>query len=72
MTKLDFATDLGGRLREDEGAVTVDWVVLTASIVSLGMIVGTVIWGQSGSIAGVISSYIGEQEVISTFAEAGS
>ncbi|MFD2174523.1 pilus assembly protein [Rhodobacter lacus] len=72
VTGFDFRKVWGARLRHEEGAVTVDWVVLTASIVSLGMIVGGVIWGQSGSLAGVISSYIGEQQVISTFAEAGS
>ena len=28
-------------IRDEDGAVTVDWVVLTAAIVALGLVVGT-------------------------------
>ncbi|PTV96265.1 hypothetical protein C8J27_10259 [Rhodobacter aestuarii] len=54
-------------IHAEDGAVTVDWVVLTAAVVSLGMIVGLVIWNNSGSIAQMIASYIGSQEVVTTF-----
>ena len=37
---------------DEDGAVTVDWVVLTAAIVGLAIAVGTVIFGQSERIAG--------------------
>ena len=33
-------------LRSEDGAVTVDWVVLTAAIVGLGLVIGTTV-GQS-------------------------
>jgi len=29
--------------KDDDGAVTVDWVVLTAAIVALGLLVGTAV-----------------------------
>lgn len=63
----NYWDSLRARMEEDDGAVTVDWVVLTAAIVSLGMLVGQVIWGNSGSIASKIGDYIETQEVISTF-----
>lgn len=50
-------------MREEDGAVTVDWVVLTASIVSLGMIAGTLIWGDTVTAADRIAVVIGQQEV---------
>lgn len=53
-------------LRE-EGAVTVDWVVLTAAVVSLGMIVGLVVWNNSGGIAQAVATYVGGQTVKTTF-----
>ena len=43
--------------REDEsGAVTVDWVVLTAAIVGLAIAIGTVIFGRTGDIATAIDT----------------
>lgn len=54
-------------LDAEDGAVTVDWVVLTAAVVSLGMVAGTVVWTNSGSVARNVSSYIGSQSVITTF-----
>ena len=54
-------------LHAEDGAVTVDWVVLTASVVSLGMIVGGVIWNNSNNISHDVATYIGTQKVISTF-----
>lgn len=51
----------------EDGAVTVDWVVLTASIVALGTIVGAVIWSASEGTTNDIASFVGSQKVLSTF-----
>lgn len=51
------------RLRAEDGAVTVDWVVLTAAVVSMGTIVGSTIWGDTGGISSRIADYIGSQSV---------
>lgn len=37
--------------KDEDGAVTVDWVVLTAAIVGLGIAVFTVIQGQTEDLA---------------------
>jgi hypothetical protein len=62
-------TTTGGyeRFRKEDGAVTVDWVVLTAAIVAMGMIAGTIIWNNSGSVARNVSTYLGSQSVQTTF-----
>lgn len=44
--------------KSESGAVTVDWVVLTALVVSLGFIVGYAVWGPAGERAVVISNQI--------------
>ncbi|WP_110805031.1 hypothetical protein [Rhodobacter viridis] len=54
-------------LCEEDGAITVDWVVLTAAVVSMGMLAGGIVWTNSGSVARNVSSYIGSQSVITTF-----
>lgn len=54
-------------LRLEDGAITVDWVVLTASVVALGAIVGAVIWSNTGNAAMDIATYIGAQPVKTTF-----
>lgn len=53
--------------RGEEGAVTVDWVVLTAAVVSLGALAGGSIWFQTGRISGDIATFVGTQELNSTF-----
>ncbi len=53
--------------RDDEsGAVTVDWVVLTAAIVGLAIAIGTVIFQQAGGIASAID---GELQSVSVNTE---
>ena len=37
--------------RDEDGAVTVDWVVLTAAIVALGLVVGTSVKGGATTLA---------------------
>lgn len=63
-TLIDFFTR---RLRDEAGAVTVDWVVLTASVVSLGMLVGGLIWSESDNAAIDIASFLDTQSIISSF-----
>ena len=53
-------------LRGDDGAVTVDWVVLTAAVVSFGMIAGTIIWGETGNAAANIATFIGDRDINTT------
>jgi Flp pilus assembly pilin Flp len=43
---------------DEDGAVTVDWVVLTAAIVGLGIAVLSTVAGGSGDLATSISSYL--------------
>ncbi|EYD77847.1 Flp pilus assembly protein, pilin Flp [Rubellimicrobium mesophilum DSM 19309] len=41
---------------DEDGAVTVDWVVLTAAVVGLGIVVVTTVRGGANSMATNISS----------------
>jgi Flp pilus assembly pilin Flp len=50
-------------LRNEDGAVTVDWVVLTAAIVGLGMVVIVPIASSSNSVATSTSGRISGVEV---------
>lgn len=51
---------------EEDGAVTVDWVVLTAAIVALGAIVMTSISTSTQGLATKIGTYLSQQEVNGT------
>lgn len=55
-------------LSEDEGgAVTVDWVVLTASVVGLGIATLSVIRSGVGILATKINAHMSAQAIVSTF-----
>jgi Flp pilus assembly pilin Flp len=55
------------RFRKDEdGAVTVDWVVLTAGVVAVAIVIAGFLGTQLTSITGDISNALGE-DVIVTF-----
>lgn len=49
--------------RDEDGAVTVDWVVLTAAIVGLGIAVLTSVAGGTTNLAGDISSNLASQTI---------
>ncbi len=49
--------------RDEDGAVTVDWVVLTAAIVGLGIAVLTSVSGGTTSLANKISSNLANQTI---------
>ncbi|MEM7719106.1 MAG: hypothetical protein AAF222_07865 [Pseudomonadota bacterium] len=50
-------------LKDESGAVTVDWVVLTAAIVGLGIAVLTSVGNGTVSLADQISSSLADAEV---------
>ena len=50
--------------RDEDGAVTVDWVVLTAAIVGLGIAVLTSVSGGTTSLADKISSELGSMTIL--------
>ncbi len=52
--------------RDEDGAVTVDWVVLTAAIVGLGLAVLSSVSGGTTSLANKISGNLASQ-TISTY-----
>jgi hypothetical protein len=43
---------------EEEGAVTVDWVVLTAAVVGLGIAALAAIRGGTGALTSTINNYL--------------
>ena len=51
--------------RDEDGTVTVDWVVLTAAIVGLGIAVLTSVSGGTTSLANKISSNLASQTIAS-------
>ncbi len=51
--------------RDEDGAVTVDWVVLTAAIVGLGIAVLTSVSGGTTSLANKISSNLASRTIAS-------
>ncbi|MBV7378980.1 Flp family type IVb pilin [Maritimibacter dapengensis] len=50
--------------KDEDGAVTVDWVVLTAAIVGLGIAVLTSVSGGTTSLADKISSSLSAMTVL--------
>jgi Flp pilus assembly pilin Flp len=52
---------------EEDGAVTVDWVVLTAAVVGLGVAALAAIKGGVGSLSTKINSHLSGQTISTTF-----
>ena len=50
-------------IKDEDGAVTVDWDVLTAAIVGLGIAVLTSVSGGTKSLAGKISSNLSSMTI---------
>ena len=55
MTKFQFVKNFA---KDEDGAVTVDWVVLTAAIVGLGLLVMTTIRPAISNLAGDIADEV--------------
>lgn len=60
---MDCAQQRQKSIRSEVGAVTVDWVVLTAAIVGLGLAVMTIISGGVEDLSGEISVELASMEV---------
>ncbi|GGD39884.1 Flp family type IVb pilin [Sinisalibacter lacisalsi] len=56
---------------DESGAVTVDWVVLTAAIVGLGIAVLMSVSGGTTSLADAISGELGSMEIMDHGGAAG-
>jgi hypothetical protein len=52
---------------EEDGAVTVDWVVLTAAVVGLGMAALAAIRSGTGSLSTRINDHLASQTINTTF-----
>ena len=52
---------------EEDGAVTVDWVVLTAAVVGLGAAALTLVRTQTGTLSSAIGTYLSTASVKTTF-----
>jgi Flp pilus assembly pilin Flp len=53
--------------RDEEGAVTVDWVVLTAAIVGLAIAALAAVRGGTGTLTTKISARLSSQSIQTTF-----
>lgn len=51
-------------LREDDGAVTVDWVALTAAILMIGMFTGFTVTSSVPSLADSVSTFVANRPVV--------
>jgi len=56
--------------KSESGAVTVDWVVLTAAIVGLGLAVMAVVSGGVSDLSTSIQGQLSGQEITTTFTTA--
>ncbi|MCA0273514.1 MAG: hypothetical protein LCH69_15835 [Proteobacteria bacterium] len=52
---------------EEDGAVTVDWVVLTAAVVGLGVAALAAVKSGTGTLSTKINTYLSNQDITSTF-----
>ena len=52
---------------EEDGAVTVDWVVLTAAVVGLGAAALTLVRDNTKTLTDKVGSYLSSAEVKTTF-----
>lgn len=52
--------------RDEDGAVTVDWVVLTAAIVSLGMLVVAALTGSMGQLTTRAANHVSSMSISSS------
>lgn len=54
-------------LNDESGAVTVDWVVLTAAIVGLGIAVLSSVGSGTTTLADTVSGYLATKDVTTTY-----
>lgn len=58
-------------LRDEDGAVTVDWVVLTAAIVGLGLVIGTTVGQSTADLADTIGQEIASTDITNYYTAGG-
>ncbi|MEM8823282.1 MAG: pilus assembly protein [Pseudomonadota bacterium] len=56
---------------DESGAVTVDWVVLTAALVGLGLAVMTVVRGGVSNLSGDVDTTLRDMTICTDFTQAG-
>jgi Flp pilus assembly pilin Flp len=49
-------------MRDEDGAITVDWVVLTAAICALAVACIISIHGSTGNVGDVVGTWLGERQ----------
>ncbi len=49
-------------LKSEDGAVTVDWVVLTAAIIGFGLVVITLVAGGATDVSSSLGASLGDAE----------
>ena len=54
-------------VESEDGAVTVDWVVLTAAVVSLGVAALTLVRQGTGHLTTSVNSFLSSQSIMTTF-----
>jgi hypothetical protein len=53
--------------KEEDGAVTVDWVVLTAGVIGISLAVLSSITSGTKTLTETVSSTVGSQTIMQTF-----
>lgn len=64
MKRLRIIDKITRRMRREDGAITVDWVVLTAAIVGVGMAFGSMISDQAIGVGDKVANHISTIEVV--------
>ena len=54
---MEHAPKLLSFVADEDGAVSIDWVVLTASIVAIGVVVGSNVNSIPGEVTGDVQAY---------------
>ena len=58
-------------LRDEDGAVTIDWVVLTAAIMGLSLAIVALLWDSLTTNVGFLNNTIETRAISTTFPVAG-
>jgi len=64
---MNFRNLLKTFAKDESGAVTVDWVVLTAAIVGLGIAVGAMVWNSVEGLTTDLTKAIDDAGVVTSF-----
>ena len=64
---MTFRPFIGSFIASEDGAVTVDWVVLTAAIVGLGVAVLSSVTSGAKNVTDTVSSHLDGTTITTTF-----